>query len=118
MAGGTLKEAVPVSGIVNVDGAPASDVYLYAHLASVEQPPVQARTDKDGKFCFSTNLLCDGLPAGEYSLTFRLMPDIPKNKEIGPDLFKGKYKNPKKSEYNIKVEAGKPQTDVKIELKK
>ncbi len=46
------------------------------------------------------------------------MPKVDKGEDIGPDLFKGKYKNPKKSEYNIKVEAGKPQTEVKIELKK
>lgn len=118
MAGGTLKEAFPVSGIVTIDGAPASDVYLYAHLDSDAKPTAQTNTDKDGKFCFSTNLLCDGLPAGEYSLTFRLMPDIPKNKDIGKDLFNGKYKNPKKSENKLTVVAGTPQTEIKIDLKK
>lgn len=75
-------------------------------------------TDKDGKFRFTTYILDDGLTAGSYSLTFRLMPEIPKNEDVGPDLFKGKYKNPKKSEFKLTVEAGKPQTELKYDLKK
>jgi len=117
MAGGTLKEATPVSGVLTVNGKPTSDVYLYAHTDGTDAPVSQGKTDAEGKFCFSTNLPCDGLPAGSYSLTFRHMPDIPKNKDLGPDLFKGKYKSPKKSDQKVTVEAGKPQTELKIDLK-
>ncbi len=118
MSGTPLKEATPVGGVVTVDGAPSADVYIYAHANGEGDPVSTATTDKDGKFFFTTNVGGDGLPAGEYSLTFRMMKDIPKNKDTAPDLFKGKYKSPKKSENKLTVVSGTPQTDVKIELKK
>ncbi len=120
MSGGKLVEATPLSGVVLVDGSPAEHVYIYANSEAAAQGSIlrYCRTNKEGKFCFTTNLECDGLESGNYALTFKLMPKVDKGEDIGPDLFKGKYKNPKKSEYNIKVEAGKPQTEVKIELKK
>ena len=118
MAGGKLAETSPVSGVVTVDGTPIADVYIYAHANDEATPVSSCHTDGEGKFCFSSNLLCDGLPVGNYSLTFRLMPEVPKNRDIGPDLFKGKYKSPKKSETKLTVVAGTPQTEVKIDLKK
>ena len=120
MAGGKLVEATPVSGVVLVDGSPTEHVYVYANNEAAAEGSIlrYCRTNKEGKFCFATNLECDGLEPGDYALTFKLMPKVEKGEDIGPDLFKGKYKSPKKSEYNIKVEAGKPQTEVKIELKK
>lgn len=118
MSGGALKEASPVGGILTVDGKPTADVYIYVHANGEGDPITNTKTDGDGKFSFSTYLPGDGLPVGSYSLTFKLMPDIPKNKDTGPDLFKGKYKNAKKSEQKITVAAGTPQTELKIDLKK
>lgn len=118
MAGGSLKETVPVGGVVSIDGKPSSDVYIYAHANGEGEPVAQSSTDKEGKFSFSTYLAGDGLPVGTYSLTFKHMPDIPKNKDTGPDTLKGKYRNAKKSEQKVTVAAGTPQTDLKIDLKK
>ena len=118
MSGGSVKETAPVSGVLTVDGKPMSDVYIYVHANGEGNPVTNAKTDGEGKFSFSTYLPGDGLPVGSYSLTFKLMPDIPKNKDVGPDLFKGKYKSSQKSEQKLTVQAGKPQTEVKIDLKK
>jgi len=119
MSGSQLKDTSPVSGVVTVDGAPTGDVFVYLH-ANGEGPSVAtAKTDKEGKFAFATYLPGDGAPVGDYTVTFKLMPDIPRNKDVGPDLLKkGVYNNPKKSESKLTVAKGTPQTDLKFDLKK
>ena len=115
IAGGDLKEVVPVSGKVNVDGQPALGVNIYLHAENDPNYISFARTGSDGKYCWATYRPCDGIPLGKYTLTFKHMPKMtPKGK--GDDLLKGRYANPKKSEFKLTVEKGAPQKDVNYDL--
>ena len=116
MAGGVLKDVVPVSGTVLVDGAPVEGVFISIHDEAGGAPIKTTKTDKDGKYCWATNVSCDGLEPGNYLLSFKYMPNMNPKKDAAPDLFKGKYKSPKKNEYKLTVAAGAPQADVKYEL--
>lgn len=117
MAGGELKETVPVSGTVHVDGLPAEDVFIYAYpKGNVTAPVAQIQTKPDGTYCWTTYALCDGLPVGEYTLAFAYIPDEGKGKKEGEDLLGGKYRNPSKSEFTLQVQSGAPQVNVNYEL--
>ena len=117
MAGGELKEVVPVKGIVTVDGSPAEGVNLYLYregeFGSVLR---ECRTDLEGKYCWSTNLNCDGLEPGNYLVAFTYIPK-PKRNDSGVDLFKKKYQNPKKNDFKLTVALGAPQEAVNYDLK-
>lgn len=118
MTGEPVKETVPVKGTVLIDGQPAAGVNLSAYAAgSVKEAAAQVRTGADGTYCWTTYQPCDGLPAGEYKITFTNIPDEGKGKKEGEDLFKGKYQDPSKSEYSLTVKTGEPQADVKYDLK-
>ena len=117
MAGGELKETVPVSGTVNVDGLPAKDVFIYAYAkGDLTKPVATIQTKPDGTYCWTTYAICDGLPPGEYTLAFAYIPDEGKGKKEGEDLLGGKYRNPSKSEFTLQVSGGAPQTNVNYEL--
>lgn len=118
MAGGALKNVVPVSGTVRVDGEPKAGVNLYLHPDTGGEAITTCRTKEDGTYCWSTYTTCDGLPAGKYRLAFRLVPQMKRNdrNEASDDLFKGKFANPGKIEYLLTVEDGSPQTDANYEL--
>src|SRR6187549_3927495 len=66
MAGGTLKEVVPVSGKVLVDGEPKGGVNLYLHPDAGGESITTCRTKEDGTYCWSTNMACDGIAPGKY----------------------------------------------------
>lgn len=117
MAGGVLKEVVPVKGEVIVDGAPAEGVNLYLFREGDFSSFVsECRTDIGGKYCWSTNLSCDGIEPGKYFVTFTHIPKPKKNGE-GVDLFDGKYQNPQAGEFPLTVEKGVPQEAMNYELK-
>ena len=117
MAGGTLKEAVPVKGIVNVDGAPAQGVNLFLYSeGDFARVVSESRTDSEGKYCWSTNVSCDGVEPGSYRVSFTYIPKPKKNGE-GVDLFKKKYLNPVKSEFKLTVQTGAPQEAMNYDLK-
>lgn len=119
MAGGKLKEVVPVSGKVLVDGEPKPEVVLQVYPAEGGSLVTETRTKPDGTYCLSTHLACDGIEAGTYKIAFEHFPKPKRNdqNERKDDLFKGKYSNPKKSEFSLTVEKGKPQKDIDYELK-
>ncbi len=119
MAGGQLKEVVPVSGKVVIDGEPRAEVILQLFPADGGKQITETRTGGDGAYCWSTHLTCDGIEAGTYKVAFEHFPKPKRNdqNEKKDDLFKGKYSNPKKSEFTLTVEKGKPQKDVNYELK-
>lgn len=112
----SLETVVPISGNVVIDGESAVgvNVYLYAEVPST--PLKESRTDDEGHFCFTTYVACDGVKPGNYKLGFEYVPKMKKN-GTGPDLFKGKYKNPAKNDFKLTVEEGSPQTDLNYELK-
>ena len=70
--GGPRVETFPVTGKVLVDGAPAAGVLVGCHPqgeASVKRQ-LTVYTDEEGAFSIGTYEAGDGLPEGEYKLTF------------------------------------------------
>lgn len=119
MTGEPMKETVPVSGTILVDGTPTAGVNIFAYKAGEKrEAAARVRSGPDGTYCWTTYQPCDGLPAGEYKLGFTNVPDEGKGKKEGEDVFKGKYRDPSKNEFTLTVKSGEPQTDVKYELKK
>ena len=117
MAGGELKEVVPVKGVVNVDGVPTEGVNLFLYRDGEFYSPIKdCRTDKEGKYCWSTNLACDGIEPGKYFLAFTFIPKPKKNDE-GVDSFKGKYQSPQKNKFELTVVQGTPQEAANYDLK-
>ena len=117
MAGGKRQETVAVSGKVTISGAPGSGVTISAYPKVGVKPVGETRTAEDGTYCWTTYASCDGLPAGEYRLTFVHAPEEGKGKKQGKDLLEGRYKDPTKSEFSLVVVAGTPQIDVNYDLK-
>ena len=115
------KETFPVTGIVYVDGQPAADLAIDCiSLGEVDKTTPshsQATTDKDGKFAFDTYQKSDGVPAGEYVLTFLWGKlNLMTMSYGGPDKLKGRYSDPKKSEHKFTVEKGKQTPPLEIKL--
>lgn len=118
---GNIKPTFPVKGQLSVDGKPVADVAIACE--SVQGPDVKnpsvssARTAADGTFAFSTYREGDGLPEGEYALTFSWREySNAKHNFVGPDKLKGRYADPKQSKFRVKVEKGKPVDLGKVEL--
>ncbi len=115
------KETFPVKGEVSVDGQPAGGLAITCNNVAgmdAKMPTVsQTFTKDDGKFEISTYGQGDGVPEGEYTLTFIWgKPDLLHGGYGGPDKLKGRYKDPQKSTIRFKVEKGKPTDLGKIEL--
>lgn len=116
------KPTFPVIGKVVVDGAaPGSEIQIGCHPTGpmdTDHPTFsQSATDADGNFSISTYISGDGVPAGEYTLTFSWQEfNVISRNYSGPDKLNGRYSDPAKSEIKITVAEGK-QLDLKtIEL--
>lgn len=99
---------VPVVGMVHVDGAPVAGV---AATATPEPGaeiayPVSTRSQPDGKFAFGVYRSGDGLPVGNFKLTFQLQ----KSEKFGQsnDVLHGRYDNLKEPIKVFQVEKGEP----------
>lgn len=115
MAGGALKEVVPVSGKVMVDGTPERGVVLYLYAAGSPNQVATCTTGENGEYCWSTYLNCDGIPPGDYQLGFTFVPNQKKNDE-GVDVFKGKYRMTKDPKFALSVKSGPPMKDQNYDL--
>ncbi len=118
MSGGALKEVVPVSGKVLVDGEAKGGVNIYLYPAAGGKMITECRTNADGTYCWATYGQCDGIEAGSYKLAFRLVPRQKRNdrNETSDDVFKNKYSDPTKVDFPLTVAKGAPQKDVNYEL--
>lgn len=119
--GEVRKETYPVTGIVMVDGAPAAEVQVVlTDVKGIDKnsPTLsQTFTDKEGKFAVSTYEQGDGVPEGEYVVSFAWREINAFSMQYsGPDKLKEKYSNPASSTFKIKVEKGKPADMGRIEL--
>ncbi|MGQ9576800.1 MAG: hypothetical protein ACUVUC_15970 [Thermoguttaceae bacterium] len=118
--GPVRKETFPVSGQVFVDGQPAAR--LAVRCVSLGEPDPElptfshAYTDPQGNFRLSTYESGDGVPAGQYALTFTWGDLNLMTMSEGPDKLKGRYSDPKTSQYRITVEKGKRLDPLRIEL--
>ncbi len=121
--GGTegRKTTHRISGTVHVDGQPANYLAVRAHpVAGVDKgDPTysSAFTDEEGKFVLSTYESGDGIPEGQYTLTFNWGEmNLLSMSYGGPDKLKKRYDDPVKSEIKITVGPDQPEDIGVIEL--
>jgi hypothetical protein len=98
-----------VNGQVLVDGQPVQWVQIKSQGLGPVDPNLptasEAFTDEQGNFKFTTYEANDGMPAGEYKLTFVWQERVGKRFE-GPDKLGGRYADPATSQFSVKVENG------------
>ncbi|MBI2481883.1 MAG: hypothetical protein HYV60_25520 [Planctomycetia bacterium] len=109
-----------MNGEVVVDGQPASGVSVTLHDVKGidgQQPTFSsATTDESGKFSVSTYDAGDGVPVGEYVLTFTWGEFNVVSRSMEGDKLNGKHSDPKTSEHKVTVVAGTPTDMGRIEL--
>ena len=102
----------PVIGKITVDGAaPGSGIQVYCHPVDGMDPNFptvsECVSDDEGNFQISTYLAGDGVPAGEYIITFEWKEfSLLSRGYGGPDKLKKKYSDKEKSAFRITVEPG------------
>lgn len=114
------KETCKVVGQVLIDGKPIDSVAVYCQDVNgmdKTDPTVSACfTGEEGKFAISTYEKGDGVPPGEYVLTF-LWGQFNLNMQYGgPDKLNDRYMDPAKSTFKFKIESGEQKDLGKIEL--
>ncbi|QGQ30247.1 hypothetical protein [Gimesia maris] len=114
--GGPRAKTVPLTGRVLVDGKPEEGVTVSCHPINggVDNRVLSGATDASGKVFVSTYVSGDGVPPGEYTLTFKWMKKGPGSEK---DLLNGRYSNPDKSEYRVTAVEGQAADLNKIDLK-
>jgi hypothetical protein len=108
------RESVfPVSGSVTVNGKKPKDAVVSFHPADELHNPralrSMATTEKDGTFRLTTYMSHDGAPEGEYVVTVYWPAPLPRDAhpgDVGADLLKGRYANPKTSPLRATVGKG------------
>lgn len=106
------KQTYRVVGVVTVDGVPPdTPLQITCHDVKgidAEHPTVSASlTGQGGKFEISTYESGDGVPAGEYVLTFEWKQiNLVTMNFGGPDRLNKRYNDPAKSEVRFVVEEG------------
>jgi hypothetical protein len=101
------RPVFPVRGQVLVHGAPAAQARVTFHSVDPGDPArPSAVAEADGSFRLSTYLAHDGAPAGAYVVTVEWPSASRKQDETnaGPDLLKGRYRNPTSSPLRARVE--------------
>jgi hypothetical protein len=118
-----FKKTYPVKGRIQVDGkSPESQIAISCvNLAGYDpQNPTESQcfSNPDGTFEISTYNTGDGVPEGEYALTFLWgQLNVFSMSYGGPDKLGGQYRDPATSPVKFKVVAGKPVDLGTIELK-
>ena len=113
------KPTSPATGTVTVDGLPpGTAIQIQCHpigAVDTEHPSVSAtETDPAGKFAISTYESGDGLPAGEYTLTFTWQEfNVMSRAYSGEDKLNGRYQDPQTSPIKLTVKEGEA-TDMGI----
>lgn len=115
--GGPRVETFPVTGTVLVNGTPAAGLLVAGHPQgnSTINHRLVCNTDEQGGFTLGTYEAADGLPEGEYKLTFEWLEGT----MLGPesDKLKGAYADPQKSKFSVTVTKGEENDVGNIELK-
>ena len=119
--GPTMKETYPVTGQVFVDGSPVENLAVTCHLVGeidkLNPSNSATFTGTDGKFAISTYNQGDGVPVGEYLLTFMWGElNVFSASYGGPDKLNDRYSDVGESKFKVHVEKGKPTNLGKIEL--
>lgn len=102
----------PLTGIVNVNGKPASGAIVSLHAATMPELGVvtpHGVTDESGKFSLTTYQPDDGAPEGKYQVTVswaeKLSPSS-SEAEYGPEKLPRRYQNPATSGLELEVKPG------------
>jgi hypothetical protein len=114
---------VPVRGSVTINGLPAPSVTVRFHAldgrkdeAGVYAAHPEALTDGDGTFVLSTYEHGDGAAPGEYAVTLEWLKfNALRNSYGPPDRLGGKYADPAKTPFKVKVEEGKGGDGIELE---
>jgi hypothetical protein len=111
------KPTTKVTGKVTVDGATPDPPVQVECIAASETGGEHATfsrcdTKPDGSFELSTYESGDGVPAGEYTVTFKWQPFNLMSRDYGPDKFKGKYAKPESSTVKFTIADGDPPKDL------
>jgi|UniRef100_A0A7C4LL71 hypothetical protein len=103
------KPTFKVTGKVVVDGAPpTSSIQITCHSLSGMDPNMptasQCETNPDGTFEIATYQQGDGVPVGDYVLTFTSREfNMMARTYVGPDKLNNRYADPQKSEFKFTV---------------
>lgn len=96
------KPVVKVSGKVLVDGKPVKGISVSFHpvlsAGGAANTESGAQTDENGKFQMMTYTPGDGVPKGDYAVTFELT-----TRPSDPDRLNNLYNDPKTSEFKVTV---------------
>jgi hypothetical protein len=102
----------PVTGSVLVDGEPVEGLAVFCtNVAGLDkQHPTQSScfTKKDGSFEIGTYESKDGVPEGEYALTFRWGAWNLLSHSYEGDKLDGRYSDPKAPFTSFTVKQGQP----------
>ncbi len=115
---GDRKETVQVTGRVSVDGeVPSSAIKVTCHDKDgldTSQPSYSwSMTGEDGEFALSTYETGDGVPPGNYALTFMWgKMNAVSMSYGGPDQLKGKYDELSESPVDFEVTADSEPIDL------
>jgi hypothetical protein len=115
------KPTYPVRAEVYVDGKPAHELQVYFHPAEGAEKggrSLYGMTNEQGVVSMNTYVAGDGVPAGEYIVTFEWCErgkGFQQANFTGPDRLKGKYANLKDSKFRVTVEK-KPKELDRFEL--
>lgn len=100
-------KTVPVSGVVHVDGEPQHYIAVRVERTDGQLSDAvvgsAAYTQPDGSFVISTYEKGDGVPPGDYKLTFQWGKYNLFNGQYTGDKFEGKYEDIESSEFAINV---------------
>jgi len=106
------KATFPVTGTVYVDGSPAAGVTItltdVAGMDTAQPTMSTAVTKEDGTFAVSTYDESDGVPAGEYAVTFSWGEYNVFSRSYEGDKLKKRYSDPQKSQVRVTVTEGSP----------
>lgn len=116
------KPVFPVTGKVLVDGeAPGAVIQIAVHEqggVDEEDPSVSSgHTETDGTFALNTYVAGDGVPEGEYTLTFTWKTfNAISMSYAGKDKLNGRYDDPETSDIKFTVDGSGPVDLGTIEL--
>ncbi len=110
-AGNPAERTFPVRGQVLFRGKPAVGArvtFVPRDRSGTQAPRPTAAVERDGMFRLTTRLAYDGAPAGRYAVTIVYRSPAKKidDENAGPDLLRGKYRDPKTTPLEVVVQPG------------
>ncbi len=120
------RTVLPLAGKVTIEGQPPrienrrqKILVVLNDTAKPDVSPLErpyVTCNPQGEFAFRTYGDDDGVPPGNYVLTFAKLTDGGKRGYLGPDGFKNLYNDPEKSEFRI-AHQGSGRRDYEFDLK-